>query len=170
MGRIPWNKGKNIQTNTGKTHFKKGRSLPKKQIGLLKELNKGKKNYFFGKHLVPWNKGKKTGFVPSSAFKINDPRITKDNNTNWKGGITPENRKIRTSTEYVKWRQKILKRDNYECIFCKHKGENNWVDHIKPFSLYPELRFDLGNGRTVCMNCALKLPTHGTKVHRFMEG
>lgn len=29
-GSIPWNKGKNIQTNTGKTHFKKGRKPTEK--------------------------------------------------------------------------------------------------------------------------------------------
>lgn len=34
-----------------------------------------------------WNKGKKTGLVPKTAFKKGDKRITGTNNWNWKGGI-----------------------------------------------------------------------------------
>ncbi len=72
--------------------------------------------------------------------------LTGENHWNWKGGITPENRKIRSSFEYSKWRKTILKRDNYTCVKC---GDRNFkgrgktvvlqVDHIKPFYKFPEI-------------------------------
>ena len=41
------------------------------------------------------------------------------------------------------------------CIFvyCGQVGGYLEADHIKPFSLYPELRFELSNGRTYCKPC-----------------
>ena len=81
-----------------------------------------------------------------------------DNQWNWKGGITEENHKIRTSTEYKLWRMSVLQRDMFSCVACgyRSKGKNSRdvvVDHIQPFSLFPELRFDMDNGRTLCRNC-----------------
>lgn len=86
----------------------------------------------------------------------------------WKGGITPENTKIRNSEQYKKWRREIFARDNYTCVLCgvkNEKGLNKTIclnaDHIKPFYLYPELRFELSNGRTLCLECHKKTETWG---------
>src|SRR3990167_1327053 len=75
-----------------------------------------------------------------------------------KGGITPINLKIRMSLEYRLWRESVFKRDNYICIWCGLKSGNGKTvilnaDHIKPFSLFPELRFAIDNGRTLCVDC-----------------
>ena len=71
----------------------------------------------------------------------------------WKGGISEINNKIRTSLEYKLWRESVFKRDNYTCIFCLKKGGTLNADHIKPFAYYPELRFAIDNGRTLCLRC-----------------
>lgn len=47
----------------------------------------------------------------------------------------------------------VLARDNYTCQICNQYSGNLQVDHIKRWSEYPELRFDLDNCRTLCMAC-----------------
>ena len=53
--------------------------------------------------------------------------------------------------EYKKWRKEIYKRDNFTCQWpgCKsHKKLN--AHHIKKWSNYPHLRYDVNNGITLC--------------------
>lgn len=92
-----------------------------------------------------WNKG-----IPNENWKG-------EKNPNWAGGVTPENEKIRHSIEYQEWRMAVLRRDHFKCVNCGHRGTGKYkdliVDHIKPFSKYPELRMALGNGRTLCAKC-----------------
>lgn len=82
----------------------------------------------------------------------------------WKGGVTPINERIRKSAEYVEWRKKIFKRDNYTCVLCDNNSGDKHADHIKPFAYFPELRFDLTNGRTLCVPCHRKTDTYGEKA------
>lgn len=81
---------------------------------------------------------------------------------NWKGGITPINAIIRGSLEYRLWHKAVFERDKFTCVWCGAKGSWNkktksriiiHADHIKPFSLFPELRFAIDNGRTLCKSC-----------------
>lgn len=79
----------------------------------------------------------------------------------WKGGISPINKRIRRSAEYRIWRERVFERDNFTCQFCNVRGVKLNADHIKPFADYPELRFELDNGRTLCEPCHIKTPTFG---------
>lgn len=92
----------------------------------------------------------------------------------WKGGVTPINEKIRRSPEYKLWRDSVFKRDGFTCIWCGKKNGNGKTvilnaDHIKPFSLYPELRFAIDNGRTLCRECHMKTDTFGTKLNKIIK-
>lgn len=79
----------------------------------------------------------------------------------WRGGKTKENRLIRESVEYKLWRESVFERDNWTCVFCFTHGIELNADHIKPFCNYPELRFAIDNGRTLCVPCHRKTDTYG---------
>lgn len=81
----------------------------------------------------------------------------------WQGGKTSESMKIRLSFQTRQWRKAVFERDNYTCQMCKCKrGGDLEADHIKPFSLFPDLRHDVNNGRTLCKPCHRK---YGARVH-----
>lgn len=85
-----------------------------------------------------------------------------ENNPMWQGGKTEKHLLIRMSLEYRLWRKAVYERDNYTCIWCgDNKGNNLEADHIKPFYLFPELRFAIDNGRTLCIECHKTTKTYG---------
>lgn len=75
-------------------------------------------------------------------------------------GKRTESKKIRQSAKYKAWRTLVFERDNYTCVQCNSTGYLHG-DHIKPFALYPELRFEVSNGRTLCVPCHKKTRTYG---------
>lgn len=66
----------------------------------------------------------------------------------WKGGITPENMKIRSSIDTRLWREAVFSRDNWTCQKSKIRGGSLCAHHIQNFSQWPELRFAIDNGIT----------------------
>lgn len=84
------------------------------------------------------------------------PDISGKNCHLWKGGITPEKKKIRGSLKYKTWRTACFERDNYTCRGCGVRGGQLEVHHIKSFSEYPDLRFIIDNGITYCQKCHAK--------------
>jgi len=132
------------QYNTGRTHFKKGQISPRKGIVLSDEIKE--KISLSKRGQVSWNKGLK-GYKSGKE------------NCNWKGGITPINKLIRKTKEYKEWSISVYKRDRYICQDCgiKCQAKNIVAHHIKPFADYPESRFDIDNGVTLCRSCHFKL-------------
>ena len=83
----------------------------------------------------------------------------------WKGGITPINKKIRCSPQYKQWRTRVFERDDYTCQACGSRGVELHADHELPFAFFPDLRFEVLNGRTLCVSCHRKTATWGAGVH-----
>jgi hypothetical protein len=84
-----------------------------------------------------------------------------------KGWITPINMKIRNSKKYSLWRKIVFQRDNYICQICGKKGGILNADHIKPFALFKEERFNIENGRTLCKSCHLATNTFAGRVTNY---
>jgi uncharacterized protein YlzI (FlbEa/FlbD family) len=114
--------------------------------GLKPDANKGKK---FGKHSYEHRRKISEGIQ----------RVVSSGKHNfWKGGVTSVNKLIRSSLEYKLWRESVFTRDNYTCVMCLCRSGNGKAvilnaDHIKPFAYFPELRFAIDNGRTLCVPC-----------------
>lgn len=131
-----------------KNEWRKGKKFTPEQVEKRRELAI-KKGY--GK----WMKGKKQSLSAKQKMSL---AIKGNLHWNWKGGITPLNLRIRNSIEYKTWRRNVFERDNFTCQFCKVRKKNGkylqiHADHIRPFSLFPNLRFDINNGRTLCISC-----------------
>jgi 5-methylcytosine-specific restriction endonuclease McrA len=57
---------------------------------------------------------------------------------------------------YLAWREKVLRRAGYLCEECARYGRNTpatVAHHVKHADEYPELRYDLNNGRALCAAC-----------------
>lgn len=102
-----------------------------------------------------WNKGMKNHLSEETIKKMSLAHIGKigEKASNWKGGYKTENYRIRRRKEYELWRKKVYKKDNYTCQHCLKKGVYLNAHHIKSFRYYPELRYDINNGITLCIEC-----------------
>ena len=77
----------------------------------------------------------------------------KENNPNWKGGITPISHKIRSLIEYKLWHKSCIQRDFFTCQKCNQSGGKLEVHHINNFAEFPEIRFAIDNGIALCKKC-----------------
>ena len=71
----------------------------------------------------------------------------------WKGGVNSQRKKEYHLLKYKLWRLSIFERDNYTCQKCNKHGGMLQADHIKRWADYPELRYEISNGQTLCKKC-----------------
>lgn len=138
----------------------------KGKSGVYKRIT-GEKYGGFKKGYTPWNKGDIGLRKHSVETRLKLSNAHKGSRSHfWKGGLTPINLRIRLSVEYRLWRQSVLTRDGFMCVWC---GSNKMLeaDHIKPFAYFPELRFAIDNGRTLCKPCHLTTETWGNRNYKF---
>ncbi len=81
---------------------------------------------------------------------------TGDKSHRWKGGATRRSSLLRGRKDMEDWKKSVLKRDAFQCGFCGADDKKVQADHIRPMSLYPELRHDLANGQALCEECHRK--------------
>lgn len=136
-----------------------GRRYLKNHQNKIIGFQKGYEPHNKGKSYIPKNidqfveGGKKTRFNGSIGGELHPRYID---------GRTPKMQSLRQ-----KFRQtispKVLERDNYTCVLCDKYGGDLHVDHIKGWSTYPELRFDVNNCRTLCVDCHYKVTFNSQK-------
>jgi len=163
-GQTPWNKGKHtgiIPTNA----YKKGH--PKSFLGkrihtqetkdkISKKL-KGRISWIKGKH---WSKEVKEKLsLAHVGKKLTEEHKTKigiavsgERNGNW-----IENRSLlkkqdeRNDSAYQEFVKQVKKRDNHKCRINNEDCSGYCiVHHILSWSEYPELRYNINNGITLC--------------------
>lgn len=78
--------------------------------------------------------------------------MVKEKHPLWKDGKSLERDRARESTNLKKWRMEVFKRDNFTCQKCGSKKDLQ-AHHLKEWSKFGDLRFDIHNGLTVCIGC-----------------
>ena len=127
-GHIPWNKGKQFpQMKGNKFGFKKGKPS--------------------------WNKGKPSPWT-SKRNKETNHLMRGEKAYHWKGGKhRSERARDMARQEYKQWRSNVFQRDCWTCQTCQAKGVYLEAHHIKAWAKYPDLRYALSNGVTLCLPC-----------------
>lgn len=85
-------------------------------------------------------------------------------------GKSPLNKILRMSAAYKAWRTLVFERDDYTCKECGQRGGKIHADHIQPFAFFPTLRFEVSNGRTLCVPCHTKTETYGGRAIGYKKG
>jgi hypothetical protein len=129
------------QFNTGRTWLKKGHETSKEA---RKKMSIAQKNKIFTKE---YRRKLKLGIK-----KYWDKR-----------GRKLDKRPKHYGVKYNEWRLKVYKRDDFTCKVCEKVGGKLQAHHIKPWNKYPELRFDINNGITLCIECHKKTDNYGGK-------
>lgn len=91
----------------------------------------------------------------------------KKGHVSWNKGIgkkTAEIELLRHTQKYRDWRKAVFERDEYTCRICKKRGGELNADHIEQFSESKDKRFDVKNGRTLCISCHRKTENYGYKA------
>lgn len=106
-------------------------------------------------------------------ISIEQKRFCGPNSPQWKGGVTPKSKVERGSSKYREWRTAVFARDNYTCRKCgDSKGGNLHAHHVKSWADHPELRYDVSNGVTLCVDCHQEkhdVPLSIRKVKRMKQ-
>lgn len=59
---------------------------------------------------------------------------------------------------YRQWRRAVYERDDYTCQHCGKRGGRLNAHHIKAWATHPELRYEISNGLTLCVDCHRLIP------------
>lgn len=112
--------------------------------------------------IARWNNFRKFCSPQCSAL-TQSKSMEGENNPAWIDGRSRLGKNLRNTVEYARWRLSVFKRDNFTCQICGIRDGKIQADHIKPYALFPELRLDINNGRTLCPNCHRNTDTWGTR-------
>jgi len=173
---VPWNKG--IDSRITITCLVCGKELKVKPCEAWKSKYCSRKCYFVGRNnLSAFKTGSAAHSMPHteetkckiSQYQQTHMRRGIDHPNYIDGGQKTERHKAMTRCEYRNWRKSVFERDNYTCQNCGQHGGHLQADHIKPWWLYPKLRYELANGRTLCIPCHKETGTWGSPSRNMVR-
>jgi 5-methylcytosine-specific restriction endonuclease McrA len=130
-----------------------GRSLPRSQVEKARVRSKRTKEVVENtgavqiQHLMRKHSNRRH-FLKHPRSK--DPEARDKHNGDWR---------------YKEWRTAVLQRDDYVCQICGKRGGALHAHHVKKWAAFPDLRYDIANGLTVCEDpCHKSLHPNGTRV------
>lgn len=151
-----------LETRKKISEAQKGKKHSKETKQKISENRKGKdlgNTHGFKRGSIPWNKGKP--WSKNIKLKVSKSRTGKclgKQNPAW----IEDRTKLSNRQKYGIWRQQVLKRDRFKCIWCGNE-EKLEADHILPKTIFPEIMFELINGRTLCAFCHSLTDTYKNK-------
>jgi len=158
---VPWAKGKTKADDPRITGFT-GKHTDKTKA----KISANRKGKCIGNQNAtghtPHNKNKPHPVHTAKWRKAVSKANSGPNHWNWKGGITAENRLMRSSTKHKEWSSAVLRRDRWTCQKCGYKGRALIAHHLKPWAKHRSLRFDVSNGQTLCRSCHCE--THNPRL------
>ena len=144
---------------TGKRNY--GRKyIPKKELYCMICDKK------FYRYITDLIRDRKKGKCCSNQCRVKyTQRQTSGNKSyRWRGGITEKNKLERSQMKTRNWSREIKVRDDFTCQLCGIKSKKGLgrsirlhSHHKKSWKSYPELRYDLSNGITLCKDCHKKI-------------
>lgn len=103
----------------------------------------------------------------SEKYKLSVSRISAEQKKWEKEAYFKDSRFAKYHTpEYKSWRTAVLTRDSYKCVICRRGKPQVRVlqaDHIKSWARHPEERYNVANGRTLCLRCHKRTLNYGRK-------
>lgn len=126
---------KNTEEHNRNISLSKKGKIPK-NIDIFRTYWKGKKH-----------KPETIEKIRQAHLGVKMPQISGEKNGRWRGGSNDKHK----GNEYNHWRISVYKRDSFKCKInnedCNGKIE---AHHILGWEEYPELRFNINNGITLC--------------------
>jgi transposase len=99
-------------------------------------------------------KGHRRNSSPECRAKMSESKrgvFIGESNPNWKGGVAFKD-PDRNRYPYKRWAKAVKDRDEWACRECGSKDRLH-AHHVKRWRDYPDLRYDVGNGLTLCHTC-----------------
>lgn len=127
---------------TKKNKIWAGRKHSKETIAKMKSVTRTQK------HKIQISNALRGTKRPGAGKNLDVFHVKGSGHPAWRGGVTPENIKLRRSAESILWRKSVFVRDNFTCQKYSTKGGSLVAHHINNFADYPELRFAIDNGIT----------------------
>lgn len=72
--------------------------------------------------------------------------------------------KFRPRYEMTSWKRAVFERDNFICQKCGQRGGRLQAHHNLPYASFPEQRWDVANGVTLCVDCHKQTESYGKKA------